>query len=292
MHLSSPLSLEALRERRQRSGKVYREVAAYADGITIGWAALREFFAPGLNMGWLATVVLPEFRGAGIGADLYGRLAECAASMDMRELRGQVREGDDVSLGFAVRRGWFSEGLMFESELELTSFDFGQWEPKVEALRSAGYSFVRVSDLEDQEAGLRAIHRIETTTDLDIPGFDASWTRSYEDYARAEFNPVFFRPEMEVLAFWNGEPVGLSGVAEVEPHGYNNHTGVLPEHRGKGLGLATKLVAMRLAKEKGFTKLITNNHSLNRFMLAINEQLGYVRRPGWHDMVLKLEGGN
>lgn len=61
---------------------------------------------------------------------------------------------------------------------------------------------------------------------------------------------------------------------------YNFLTGVRPDARGLGLARALKLEVIRRAKAEGCTQLLTHNHSGNGPMLAVNQRLGYERRPG------------
>jgi GNAT superfamily N-acetyltransferase len=56
-------------------------------------------------------------------------------------------------------------------------------------------------------------------------------------------------------------------------------TGTMPAYRGQGLGLATKVEALRRAKAAGVTEVRTDNHERNAPMLAINRRLGYQTLP-------------
>ncbi|MFC4425872.1 GNAT family N-acetyltransferase [Deinococcus navajonensis] len=79
----------------------------------------------------------------------------------------------------------------------------------------------------------------------------------------------------------DGEWVGISElhmeIAARPGTVQNGLTGVLPGWRGQGLALALKLAAARSALARGHTQARTNNHSINRPMLAVNEKLGFVR---------------
>ena len=61
----------------------------------------------------------------------------------------------------------------------------------------------------------------------------------------------------------------------------NGLAGVLPEYRRQGLATFLKLQAIDYARVRGYRQLITSNHSANRPMLSINEQLGYHKEPAW-----------
>ena len=58
-------------------------------------------------------------------------------------------------------------------------------------------------------------------------------------------------------------------------------TGVAPEHRGRGLALALKLLSFRFLKAHGYAETRTHNDTANPPILRLNEKLGYRRLPGW-----------
>jgi len=57
-------------------------------------------------------------------------------------------------------------------------------------------------------------------------------------------------------------------------------TGVDNDYRGRGIGLALKLLTHRVAKRYGVKHLVTGNASHNAPMLAINTKLGYKEMRG------------
>ena len=58
------------------------------------------------------------------------------------------------------------------------------------------------------------------------------------------------------------------------------YTGVLREHRGKGVARALKLATLEQALELGATAVETDNDSENAPILHLNEELGYREIPG------------
>ena len=52
-------------------------------------------------------------------------------------------------------------------------------------------------------------------------------------------------------------------------------------HRGRGVATLVKLASLRYLKDQGFTEARTHNDTANPAILALNEKLGYRRRPGW-----------
>ncbi|HEV8639231.1 MAG TPA: GNAT family N-acetyltransferase [Chloroflexota bacterium] len=55
----------------------------------------------------------------------------------------------------------------------------------------------------------------------------------------------------------------------------SGYTGVLPNHRGRGVARALKLAAIARARAQGHSVLTTGQHADNAAMLRVNELLGY-----------------
>ena len=58
-------------------------------------------------------------------------------------------------------------------------------------------------------------------------------------------------------------------------------TGVRREYRRRGIALALKVHALAFARSRGYQRVLTENESNNRGILAINERLGFVKNPVW-----------
>jgi mycothiol synthase len=56
-------------------------------------------------------------------------------------------------------------------------------------------------------------------------------------------------------------------------------TGVKPQYRRLGIGLAMKLRCIAFAKATGHTSIKAENDAKNIPMLTMNEKLGFVRKP-------------
>ncbi len=91
------------------------------------------------------------------------------------------------------------------------------------------------------------------------------------------------------LAIDAGVWVGISVLTLNRGQTYNFITAVNPSHQGRGIALALKLEAIKTAKALGYTKMSTNNLSVNAPMLEVNKKLGFKNLPGRWLMRLKLE---
>jgi RimJ/RimL family protein N-acetyltransferase len=77
------------------------------------------------------------------------------------------------------------------------------------------------------------------------------------------------------------EFIGLSHVL-VSEKGislYQGLTGVKPQYRRYGIGLAMKIRGIVYAQTNGYSLIMAENDAKNIPMLAMNEKLGFVRKP-------------
>ena len=85
-----------------------------------------------------------------------------------------------------------------------------------------------------------------------------------------------------------GEYVGVSNLWRLQGEEdalETGLTGVRRAYRRRGVALAMKLRSLRWAKEQGYRLVKTWNATNNEGMLAINEALGFEKRPAWIDYI-------
>lgn len=61
-----------------------------------------------------------------------------------------------------------------------------------------------------------------------------------------------------------------------ERHAFSEMTGVLAGHRGRGISLAMKLLAIGFARSNGMRRLRTFHHPGNASAIGMNRRLGFV----------------
>lgn len=59
-------------------------------------------------------------------------------------------------------------------------------------------------------------------------------------------------------------------------YAFSEMTGVLLSHRGRGISLAMKLLAIRFARVRGYRWLRTFHHPANASAIAMSQRLGFV----------------
>jgi len=189
---------------------------------------------------------------------------------------------------FYRQQGFVEEYRMWTSVLDLESFDPA---PFVQPLPE-GLAVYTLAELDYQLPQVQYQHyQLITTLLRDIPTPTPIEPWPFEVWqARVAADPQLMLGG-HFLAFDtrlpnDHTPGRMVGVAELwgapRPGALRNGlAGVLPEYRRNGLATFLKLQVIDYAQVKGYRQLITSNHSANRPMLSINEQLGYHKEPAW-----------
>lgn len=288
MGYAEPVTAEQVREWRSQPppGRItHRVVAESGDGMICGYAhALRDpWEVSGLY--WLHVGVDPTARGMGIGARLFEDVSEFARANGATIYRAEVRDQAAEGLRFAEQQGFQIERHIFESRLDLTTFDERPFMAALEEARASGIRFASLAELGDTEEARRGLHALNEEAVMDIPGSDHT-PRPYEAFAAQIFAARWFRAEGQIAALDGEEWAGLGAIGIFpETHSaYNMFTGVRQAYRGRGLAQALKLLGIRFARQSGATYIRTNNDSENAPMLAVNRKLGYQPEPGFYRM--------
>ena len=81
-----------------------------------------------------------------------------------------------------------------------------------------------------------------------------------------------------VIALDDGTWVGMSAASDHRDDGYffNEMTGVIRSHRGRGIALAMKVTLIDLVRELGVPEIRTFHHPDNEAPISLNRKLGYV----------------
>lgn len=234
-------------------------------------------------------IVAPEFCRRGIGAQLYDDAVAFAHANGATRLISEVRDNEPAWLKFAQTRGFAIDRHIFESTLDLATFDETRFAGVIEAVQAQGIRVLTLADAGNDETHQRKLYALNRDAALDIPGWEGEFAR-FEDFNRYVFQASWFRAEGQILAADGDDWVGLAatGFFQKTNSAYNMHTGVARAYRGRHIALALKLLAIRRAREWGATHLRTNNDSHNTPILAINRQLGYQPEPGFFKLVKGL----
>jgi GNAT superfamily N-acetyltransferase len=289
-----PSTEEQVRERIRAAltgaHTIIRLVADDAAGRVMGYGhALREdWMEPGLF--WFHIAVAPDVRRQGTGGALFATLRDWAVARGATSLRGEARDNLPASYAFLTSHGFQVERRLFESTLDLHSFDETPFVPALDAARAAGIRFLTMADADDTDEARRALWELERAVGRDIPGGSEAAILPYETFLERVCDAPGYDPSLQFVAANDATWVGLArGEVPAASEGvYNGVTGVLLAWRNRGIALALKLLLIRAAIQRGAAYLRTNNDSENAPMLAVNRKLGYQPEPGFARMRLNV----
>lgn len=132
-----------------------------------------------------------------------------------------------------------------------------------------------MTELGDVEANHRRLYELNRVCSADIPGRGPFYT--YDEY-RALRIESDYTPDTTVIALDGSTWVGMSAASDRRDEGYffNEMTGVLRSHRGRGIALAMKVIVVQLVRDLGASEIRTFHHPDNLAPIALNRRLGYV----------------
>jgi GNAT superfamily N-acetyltransferase len=179
-----------------------------------------------------------------------------------------------------------SEGWTQERRKRFWRLDLSAKAERIRELRSAAKRKVETTGVVIRTAAnlggesfLPRLLPVSHATVADIPMSVKYVPEPYEEWV-VWMQPPAVLPERIWVAILHGEPIGYSYLAYRPSLVETGFTGVLREHRGKGLARALKLETLFQAIELGVTAVETDNDSENAPILHINEELGYDEMPG------------
>jgi GNAT superfamily N-acetyltransferase len=230
---------------------------------------------PGRRRLWV--VVAHAARRRGIGTALLDTVGEAAAADGATEFHVSTSLAEPDGLAFALAWGFREVEAEHELHLDLDAFDPGAFvvQARVESLASRQRThpdwFERYYDL-------------HTTVEASAP-----WGLGYAIPGREAFRLRHVDagealPEATSIAVVDGQWVGLCEMRRCgdDAHTvYEELTGVLPGHRGQGLGAALVASAAAWAKGRGYRRLLTSTSTSNEAMQRTARRLGFRVAGRW-----------
>ncbi|WP_197093360.1 GNAT family N-acetyltransferase [Nonomuraea sp. SBT364] len=258
-------------------------LASDADGIPVGSVFLRLFTTPGQkHYAEMALHVHPSERGHGTGTLLLDAAAHAARADGRRSLVAQTEPGSPGAR-FLTARG-FDEAARFTfTRLNLADADL----PALTAIADRPHSGYRLSSWDgtvpDDLADTFALSR-RAMDDMPMGETDYGTVNWDVDRVRAAAAAVARRgDELHTVVAIDEADGSVAGFTELvvpgDGTGEGQHygTGVLPGHRGHGLGRWMKAAAVVQARTRypDLDALRTDTADDNLPMRAINDALGY-----------------
>jgi GNAT superfamily N-acetyltransferase len=289
-----PITADTLREwdRAIEEDALRRRMVAVDGNYVVGYSAVSRdtWDQTGSYITWIG--VDPAHRKHGIGSLLWADVLAFALGNGANELSTEVLDDDPEGLRFAEKRGFSIRRHLFESTIDLKTFDPEPFARVVEDVKAGGIRLFSLAEAGDTREARYKLWEVNYQTYLDDPASNGSFP-DFEGINQIFNKGSWFRPDGQLLAADEDQYVGLSAVGYFKEgnSAYNMMTGVIREYRGRKIALALKVMSIRAAQGWGVDIIRTNNDSENAPMLAINQKLGYVSQPGIYRMVKAVESG-
>lgn len=279
-----PTTAEDVRRWREQapSERIHYRVAALDEqGTFIGFNNV--IHDPWMTAGlfWIDVVIDPAMHRQGIGSLLYADALQFAQQRHATRLKAEVRDHLPESLRFAERRGFKINRHLFESTLDLQTFNAQRFAGLVESVEASGIHFFSLADLGNTLEAQRKLYEINRRYAFDVPGSEQDFS-PFEQFQKDVFAAPWYRADAQIVAADGDRWIGMTaaGYFPTNNYMYNMMTGVEPSYRGRHIALALKLLMIECAHRYGAAYLRTNNDSENAPMLAVNHKLGYQLEPG------------
>lgn len=265
-------------------GRITQRVAENEQGELLGfyWAARHKFEAGRYDF---SLFTCPERRREGIGRRLYAEMTAVEGIAQAKKLRVSVRDDSPEDLTFAERRGFCKLRHHFMMGLDLQAFDDRPYAEVIARLEREGFRFTSMEALRDTEEAQRRLYALNAAA-ASTPGAvgEHSW-ESFEDFQHSVCQAEWYKPggQIVVIDSRSGEWAAMSAITRFEAtdYAYNLFTGVDERYRGRKLGQAVKVSALRYARQVlGVSQVRTHHNTQNLPMIAIDHKFGYVQMPG------------
>jgi GNAT superfamily N-acetyltransferase len=231
---------------------------------------------------FLYMFVSPDQRGQGVGRRLYEDVVRGAQAAQARILRANISDDCREGRTFAEHRGFVERLQRIVLELDVDAFDDHPYDAIIAGLKRDGFRFTSMEELGDTEDAQRKLYVLNDITARQVPGSDGepSWD-SFEDFRKSVCQSDWYRPGGQFVAIdtASGTWAAMCAVTRFEgaDHAYTLHIGVESHYRGRKLGQAVQVLALRYARDVLKTQLLRNvRNSVNTPALAIDRKLGYV----------------
>jgi GNAT superfamily N-acetyltransferase len=246
---------------------------------------LRPFWmdAPGVYV--LEIMVHPEWRRRGIGHAMLAALDPFARQQGATILRTDCREDFVGAIRFLERTGFTNIGMRYESVIDVQAFDETPFLPVLEEVQQAGYRLTTLAEeLPITPDAVRRLYDLFSTASVEVPFPGGAVHReTFENWRKGHLEGPTYDPEAMFIAKCGDEYVATTMLelpAHADEPAITHMTGVLREHRRRGLATALKLLSFRYLKQRGFREVRTHNDTANPPILNLNQKMGYRRLPG------------
>jgi mycothiol synthase len=233
----------------------------------------------------LTVAIDPAFYGRGIGGRLFDLVLQEIEAFDPLSADEWSREDMSVRRNFLERRGFVEDMRMWTSSLDFAEFDARRFAETIESVEAQG---IRIRSLAELGASDQTVQQklyelwLAVRHDIPSPPDDVRSDVSFEEWWGRNNRPTLL-PAGYLVAIVGQQYVGTSQLwLSADPAELRTGTtAVLRAHRRRGIALALKVRALEFGQAQGYHRAVTENEVNNRGMIAINDQLGFVKNPVW-----------
>lgn len=265
--------------------------ATAADGRLLGWGALSDHLHGNpLEPGRLSiqVAVAPKERGLGYGRHLTERLLQLAREAGASHLLASANAHDPAALALGARTGFLHAYDMLEASLPLDGYDLDRWQGALQRCRDDGIAFATLASEPDPLETGRALWALDYRVSVEIPEWNGI-VMPFEQYRSEMLAGPETDPEAVFIARADQEIAGFCASGRrPDGSGYTWTLGVERRYRGRGIGLALKILTIGWALRAGLTHLQTHNNPANQAVVSLNRSLGYETTAVIRNLILPL----
>jgi GNAT superfamily N-acetyltransferase len=234
--------------------------------------------------GRLRVDVLPAERTDAQVATVFDVIEERSRGSGTRVFAAYAREDDAWLARWLAARGYREERRSKAWELDLVARRREIEDMATESrakMRTAGITIGTI-DRDPDPDKLHKIHEMSEEAASDVPTTIPHVRQAFEVFARW-FDAPTVRLDRMWIARRGDDIVGISVLSYPPTRGnvWTDWTGTARSVRGRGVARALKVETVMQAIALGVQRVRTENDGENAPILHLNEEMGYVRIPGW-----------
>ncbi len=260
----------------------HQRLVAEIDGQIVAYGTYgQSIWYPATGVFDILIDVDPEFRGQGIGSDLYKLLLADLEGHSPKTLKARARESESDAIRFLENRGFTLKMQEPLFALDLLTFDDSHYESIANEMNSLGISFLSLAELCHSDPDwLRKWWDLEWEILQDMPSDEPPVRRSLEKFENDIQHPAII-PEAFFFAVDGNQLVGISGLTRQDERTVQaDLTWVIPSHQRKNIELALKLRTIDYAHQNGATYILDDAFEGDPGY-KLNLELGFQHLPPW-----------